>query len=49
MQFLLFHWNLAACKEGIGFGMSAWSSTTMEDLVLNTMTGLKFLNMYMYR
>ncbi|XP_067949725.1 2-Hydroxyacid oxidase 1-like [Watersipora subatra] len=38
----------AAKKNGIGFSLSGWTATKMEDLVADADTGLKFLNMYIY-
>jgi len=43
-----FHFE-AARKKGVGFAMSGWASTTMEDLVTGSETGLKFLNIYIYK
>ncbi|KAF6020365.1 HAO1 [Bugula neritina] len=39
----------AAKRKRVGFAMSGWASTTMEDLVTGSETGLKFLNIYIYK
>lgn len=39
----------AAKKFGVGFAMSAFASVTMEELTTTTDTGLKLLNIYIYR
>ena len=39
----------AAKKQGVGFAMSGFASITMEELVTKTETGLKFLNIYIYK
>jgi len=43
-----FHFE-AAKRKRVGFAMSGWASTTMEDLVTGSETGLKFLNIYIYK
>ncbi|XP_067948684.1 2-Hydroxyacid oxidase 2-like [Watersipora subatra] len=40
--------SVAKQKE-IGFSLSAWTSIKMEDLVADVDTGLKFLNIYIYK
>ena len=39
----------AAKRQGVGFAMSGFASITMEELVTKTETGLKFLNIYIYK